>query len=71
MKRDYRDKQIVIIGAGSTGRSLAKFFLAQGARVVLSDNRRTEFLDNLDELEKAGVRMDLGGHTQEHFKRLT
>jgi UDP-N-acetylmuramoylalanine--D-glutamate ligase len=67
MKRDYRDKQITIIGAGSTGRSLAKFFLSQGARVVLSDNRSAELLDNLDELEKAGVRMDLGGHTQELF----
>ena len=69
MKRDYRDKQITIIGAGSTGRSLAKFFLAQGARVVLSDNRSAELLDNLDELEKAGVRMDLGGHTPELFTK--
>jgi len=55
MKRDYRDKQITIIGAGSTGRSLAKFFLAQGARIVLSDNRSAELLDNLDELKKAGM----------------
>ena len=67
MKRDYRDKQITIIGAGSTGRSLAKFFLAQGARVVLSDNRSAELLDNLDELKKAGVQMDLGGHSPEFF----
>jgi UDP-N-acetylmuramoylalanine--D-glutamate ligase len=67
MKRDYRDKRITIIGAGSTGRSLAKFFLAQEARVVLSDNRSAELLDDLDELEKAGVRMDLGGHTSEFF----
>ncbi|MEK6247715.1 MAG: UDP-N-acetylmuramoyl-L-alanine--D-glutamate ligase [Planctomycetales bacterium] len=67
MKKEYRDKQITIIGAGSTGRSLAKFFLAQRARVVLSDNRSAELLDNLDELEQAGVRMDLGGHTQELF----
>ena len=67
MTRDYRDQQITIIGAGSTGRSLAKFFLAQGARAVLSDNRSAELLDNLDELKKAGVRMDLGGHTPELF----
>ncbi len=67
MKKGYQDKQITIIGAGSTGRSLAKFFLAQGARVVLSDNRNAELLNNLEELEKAGVRMDLGGHTQELF----
>ena len=67
MKRDYRDKQITIIGAGSTGRSLAKFFLVQGARVVLSDNRSVELLDSLDELKRAGVWMDLGGHTPELF----
>lgn len=67
MKRDYRDKQITVIGAGSTGRSLVKFFLAQGAKVALSDNRGAELLDNLDELESLGVRLDLGGHTPELF----
>jgi len=69
VKRDYRHKQITIIGAGSTGRSLAKFFLEQGAKVSLSDNRSAEFLDNLDELRNAGVRMDLGGHTPELFEK--
>lgn len=69
MKRDYRHKQITIIGAGSTGRSLAKFFLAQGAKVSLSDNRSAELLDNLDELKNAGIRMDLGGHTPELFRK--
>lgn len=67
MKRDYLDKKVSIIGAGSTGRSLARFFLAQGAEVVLSDNRNAALLENLDELEQAGVRMDLGGHTGELF----
>jgi UDP-N-acetylmuramoylalanine--D-glutamate ligase len=67
MKKDYRDKQITILGAGSTGRSLAKFFLAQGAKVVLSDNRSTELLDSLDDLTRAGVLMDLGGHIPELF----
>jgi UDP-N-acetylmuramoylalanine--D-glutamate ligase len=67
MKRDYRDKQITIIGAGSTGRSLARFFQARGARVSLSDNRTAEILDNLDDLVRSGVNMDLGGHTQELF----
>lgn len=68
MKRDYRDKQITIIGAGSTGRSLARFFRAQGANVSLSDNRVAELLDDLEDLEKAGVNLDLGGHTQDLFK---
>ena len=59
--------QITIIGAGSTGRSLAKFFQARGAKVALSDNRAAEFLDNLDELVESGITMDLGGHTPELF----
>ncbi|NIO61338.1 MAG: NAD(P)-binding domain-containing protein, partial [Gammaproteobacteria bacterium] len=40
MSIDYTDKKIVIIGAGSTGRSLARFFIARGAHVVLSDSRQ-------------------------------
>ena len=51
MQRDYRDKKIIIIGAGSTGRSLARFFRVRGARVTLSDNRSADLLDNLDELQ--------------------
>lgn len=64
---DYRNKKIVIIGAGSTGRSLARFFLGRGAQVVLSDNRRDECFDDLDDLHSLGVQLDLGGHTQELF----
>jgi len=64
---EYRDKKIVIIGAGSTGRSLARFFLARGAQVVLSDHRLAECFDDLDELDSLGIKLDLGGHTQELF----
>ena len=64
---DYRDKKIVIIGAGSTGRSLARFFQARGAQVVLSDNRPAECFDDLDALCGQGIRLDLGGHTHELF----
>jgi len=67
MQRDYRDKQITIVGAGSTGRSLARFFHARGAQVTLSDNRSVDLLSGLDELKKPGIRMDLGGHTREFF----
>jgi UDP-N-acetylmuramoylalanine--D-glutamate ligase len=63
MKQNYRDKKIVIIGAGSTGCSLANFFRARDARVILSDHRSAALLTHLDELKKAGVELDLGGHT--------
>jgi len=64
---EYRDKKIVIIGAGSTGRSLARFFLARGAQVVLSDRRSAECFDDLEELLSQGIQLDLGGHTLEQF----
>jgi len=64
---DYSDKKIVIIGAGTTGRSLAGFFLARGAQVVLSDHRPAEYFDDLEELYRQGIRLDLGGHTHEQF----
>jgi UDP-N-acetylmuramoylalanine--D-glutamate ligase len=67
MPKTYRNKHIVIIGAGSTGRSLARFFCARGACVALSDNRPAEQLSNLDELQACGVTLDLGGHTPELF----
>ena len=65
---DYQDKQIVIVGAGSTGRSLARFFLERGAQVVLSDCRLAECFDDLSQLNSLGVRLDLGGHTQALFE---
>lgn len=63
MKPNYRDKKIVVIGAGSTGCGLARFFRSRGAQVALSDNRSIERLGNLDELKQSGVQLDLGGHT--------
>jgi len=51
---NYQDKQVVIIGAGSTGRSLARFFTARGARVTLSDNRPAELFDDLGDFIRFG-----------------
>lgn len=67
MQRDYRDKKIVIVGAGSTGCSLARFFRARGAQVTLSDNRSADRFNNIEELQHLGVALDLGGHTQTLF----
>ena len=67
MDTNYQDKKVVIVGAGSTGRSLARFFVARGAQVILSDNRPAERFDGLGELESIGVQLDLGGHSHQHF----
>ena len=55
--------QIVVVGAGATGCSLARFFRDRQARVSLSDQRSEDVFDNLEALKKAGVALDLGGHT--------
>jgi UDP-N-acetylmuramoylalanine--D-glutamate ligase len=67
MQRDYQNKKIVVVGAGSTGCSLARFFRERDAQVTLSDCRSADLLNNLDELMEAGVELDLGGHTQALF----
>jgi UDP-N-acetylmuramoylalanine--D-glutamate ligase len=64
---DYRDRQIVVVGAGRTGRALAEHFLAAGAQVILSDSRSAEQLADLTELQGRGVRLDCGGHSREIF----
>ncbi|MEZ4600167.1 MAG: UDP-N-acetylmuramoyl-L-alanine--D-glutamate ligase [Syntrophotaleaceae bacterium] len=63
----YRDKQIVVVGAGRSGRSLAEYFLSRGARVTLSDSRPLDQFREADQLQKKGLRLDFGGHTEELF----
>jgi UDP-N-acetylmuramoylalanine--D-glutamate ligase len=67
MSIDYKDKKIVVVGAGSTGRSLARFFIERGADVFLSDSRSADRFDDLAELQRTGVTLDLGGHDEELF----
>lgn len=67
MAENYRDRQVVVVGAGRSGIGLARFFLARGARVALSDRRNVEVQGPLTELAVAGVRCDFGGHTPELF----
>lgn len=64
---DYRGRQIVVVGAGRSGRALADHFLAAGAEVVLSDNRPAQQLADLAALQGRGVLLDCGGHSRELF----
>ena len=66
--KDFRNKNIVVAGAGCTGAALARYFLQRGASVTLSDNRSAERVGPLPDLEKAGVRLDFGGHTAALFE---
>lgn len=58
----YSGQRIVIIGAGKTGLALTDFFLARGARVVLSDRRPAAQLNAAAELVARGVHLDCPGH---------
>lgn len=64
---DYRDRQVVVVGAGRSGCALARYFVARGARVCLSDQRAADGLPDLAILAADGVQLDLGGHTPARF----
>jgi UDP-N-acetylmuramoylalanine--D-glutamate ligase len=69
MHVDYRDKQIVVVGAGKSGLALCDYFCHLGARVVLSDRRaHCDLAAQLGALDNRIV-LDLGGHTGELFNQ--
>ncbi|AMV73112.1 UDP-N-acetylmuramoyl-L-alanine--D-glutamate ligase [Desulfuromonas carbonis] len=67
MRVTYAEKEVMVVGAGRTGRSLCDYFLARGARVTLSDRRPASELAEAEALRARGVRLDLGGHTTALF----
>ena len=72
---NYNGKTALVVGAGRSGLSAARFLLGGGAHVILSDSRDRTALDasisGLD--ESAGVtgalELELGGHRPESFER--
>jgi len=65
--RDYRGKNVVVIGAGRTGLALCAYFRRCGATVTLSDQREAAAIDRLETLQELNVDLDLGGHTTSLF----
>ena len=53
MKLDFKNKRIVVIGAGLSGLALVRFLVERGATVALSDLRTREQLEGLDSLHGA------------------
>ncbi len=61
-------KHIAIVGLGSTGIALARFFIKRGESVVITDIATREALGkNVEIAEGLGVQLDLGGHTPQTF----
>jgi len=70
----YRGKSILVAGAGRSGIGSARFLLASGARVVLTDTKSREALEShiaqlLDVAARSGeLVLELGGHRKESFE---
>ena len=62
-RMDFSNQTIVILGLARQGTALARFFVRQGARVVLSDAApATKLQHELEKLEDLPVELVLGGH---------
>jgi UDP-N-acetylmuramoylalanine--D-glutamate ligase len=57
---EFKGKHIVILGAARQGTALARYLVAQGARVTLSDTNASVDLTGFQDL--SGLRFALGGH---------
>jgi UDP-N-acetylmuramoylalanine--D-glutamate ligase len=72
---NYSGKSILVAGAGRSGIAAARFLLARGARVILTDTKSRDVLESgIAPLLDAGARtgelvLELAGHRAESFAR--
>lgn len=65
---EFKDKQIVVVGLGKSGLSVARFLKKKGARPVITDRAEEDALiPMIREVNKIGIPMELGGHRTETF----
>lgn len=69
MKLDFKNKRVVVIGAGLSGQALVRFLVERGATVALSDLRKREQIEGLSTLKGLPIRFDLGGHSLQLFEQ--
>lgn len=63
------DRKIVVVGLARSGASIARFLSERGAKVVVSDAKPAEALGDLPAaMEREGIALDLGGHTNLLFE---
>lgn len=71
MEKIYKNKKIVVMGLGlhGGGVGVAKFFIKQGANVLITDLKVKEQLrESIDKLKGLSVKYSLGGHKKEDFE---
>ncbi len=65
---ELEGRRVLVVGAARSGTAAARFLLARGARVTVSDRRPLKELPQAGELAREpGVRLEWGGHTQKTF----
>ncbi|HZB26910.1 MAG TPA: UDP-N-acetylmuramoyl-L-alanine--D-glutamate ligase [Vicinamibacterales bacterium] len=60
-----RGKRVTVVGAARSGVAAAELLVRRGAEVLLSDVRGE--IEDSERLRKAGVALELGGHTKDTF----
>src|SRR5579863_9303672 len=65
MSADVRGMNVLVVGAGRSGRAAAELLMSRGAQVTLADTRT--YLEDADHLYALGVSLDLGPHQPDRF----
>ncbi len=68
MRQDFTGQKIVVVGAGRTGVALSAYFADRGAHVTLSDQRSADRITGIEDLPRAAVQFDFGGHDAAAFR---
>jgi len=66
---DLKNKKVSVLGAGKSGKALARVLSAHGAKVLLSDSRSEDALAEVrEELSNPDIEWETGGHTHRIFR---
>ena len=67
---ELKNKRVLVVGAGKSGIAAARFLLAHGAKVTVSDSRSAAALaGEIPALLEAGIMVETGGHGLLTFRR--
>ena len=66
---ELKGKTVAVIGAGKSGAAAARLLIKKEANALLSDQNESPLLTkDLSELERLGVAMEFGGHSEKIFE---
>ena len=71
MSESFRDRRVVVVGAGVAGAAAAQVLVEGGAEVVVSETLPADGLPQLERLREMGVAVAVGGHDPSHLDGAT